>query len=117
MFPKGFKQAACDVKVLAVERTFWEKATILHSEFHRPVEKPTELLNRVARHKSLFFKSYWAKYGEAAKGTLKILPSEYRIAALQSDYANMREMFFGEPPKFDSILALLKEWEREFNGK
>jgi len=34
---------------------------------------------------------------------------------LQSDYANMREMFFGEPPKFDSILALLKEWEREFN--
>jgi hypothetical protein len=42
---------------------------------------------------------------------------EYRIAALQSDYANMREMFFGEPPKFDGILALLKEWEREFNGK
>jgi len=144
LFPKGFKQAACDVKVLAAERTFWEKATILHSEFHRPVEKPTpvrlsrhycdfyelirkgvaqraveqiELLNRVAQHKSLFFKSSWAKYGEAAKGTLKILPPEYRIVALQSDYANMREMFFGEPPKLDDILALLTEWEREFNGK
>jgi hypothetical protein len=142
LFPKGFKQAACDVKVLAAERTFWEKATILHSEFHRPVEKPTpvrlsrhycdfyelirkgvahraveqiELLNRVAQHKGLFFKSSWAKYGEAAKGTLKILPPEHRITMLQSDYVNMREMFFGEPPKFDSILALLKEWERGFN--
>jgi hypothetical protein len=142
LFPKGFKQAACDVKVLAAERTFWEKATILHSEFHRPLEKLTpvrlsrhycdfyeliskgvaqraveqiELLNRVAQHKSLFFKSSWAKYGEAAKGTLKILPPEHRITMLQSDYANMREMFFGEPPKFDSILTLLKEWEREFN--
>ena len=80
----------------------------------RAVEQ-IELLNRVAQHKSLFFKSSWAKYGEAAKGTLKILPPEYRIAVLQSDYANMREMFFGEPPKFDGILALLKEWEREFN--
>ena len=34
---------------------------------------------------------------------------------LQSDYANMREMFFSEPPKLDDILALLKEWEHEFN--
>jgi hypothetical protein len=142
LFPQGFKQPSCDVKVLAAERTFWEKATILHSEFHRPVEKPTpvrlsrhycdfyeligkgvaqraveqiELLNRVAQHKSLSFKSSWARYGEAARGSLKFLPPEYRIAMLQSDYANMREMFFGKPPNFDGILALLKEWEREFN--
>jgi hypothetical protein len=142
LFPNGFKRPACDVKVLAAERTFWEKATILHSEFHRPVEKPTpvrlsrhycdfyelirkgvahpaveqiELLNRVAQHKGLFFKSSWAKYGEATKGTLRIVPPEHRIGALHSDYANMREMFFGEPPKFDSILALLKEWEHNFN--
>ena len=143
-FPEGFRRATCEVKVLSVERTFWEKATILHSEFHRPESKPApvrlsrhycdfyelihkgvaqratnqlELLKRVAQHKSLFFKSSWAKYGEAAKGTLKITPPEYRIAALRADYTNMREMFFGEPPKFDSVLALLKEWERDFNHK
>lgn len=142
LFPEGFKQATCAVKVLSAERTFWEKATILHSEFHRPAEKPTpvrlsrhycdfyelirkgvaqravsqiELLHRVAQHKNLFFKSSWAKYGEATKGTLKILPPEHRLPLLQSDYVNMREMFFGEPPKFDSILTLLKEWEHEFN--
>lgn len=98
-FPKGFKEPSCAVKVLAVERTFWEKATILHAEFHRPADKAMperfsrhycdfhelirkgvavtatakpELLARVAEHKHLFFKSSWAKYGEATKGTLRI---------------------------------------------
>jgi hypothetical protein len=88
---------------------------LIRKGFAQRAVEQIELLNRVAQHKSLFFKSSWAKYGQAAKGTLKILPPEYRIPALHSDYANMREMFFGEPPKFDSILTVLKEWEREFN--
>lgn len=33
---KSFKNPACSVKVLAAERTFWEKATILHACYHLP---------------------------------------------------------------------------------
>lgn len=141
-FPQGFKEPNCAVKVLAVERTFWEKATILHAEFHRPADKAMperfsrhycdfhelirkgvavtataklELLARVAEHKHLFFKSSWAKYGEATKGTLRIAPPEERVKALRNDYAKMQQMFFGEPPEFDAIMAQLQQWEREFN--
>jgi len=141
-FPQGFKEPNCAVKVLAVERTFWEKATILHAEFHRPADKAMperfsrhycdfhelvrkgvavtataklELLARVAEHKHLFFKSSWAKYGEATKGTLRIAPPEERVKALRNDYAKMQQMFFGEPPEFDAIMAQLQRWEREFN--
>lgn len=143
-FPQGFKEASCAVKVLAADRTFWEKATILHAEFHRPVDKPMperfsrhygdfyelihkgvsksanaklELLARVAEHKNLFFKSSWAKYGEATKGTLRIAPPEQRLKALRDDYAKMQQMFFGEQPEFDKIIALLKKWESDFNHK
>ena len=143
-FPKGFQEASYAVKVLAVERTFWEKATILHAEFHRPVDKPMperfsrhygdfyelihkgvsksatakpELLARVAEHKNLFFKSSWAKYGEATQGTLRIAPPEQRLKALRDDYAKMQQMFFGEQPEFDKIIALLKQWESDFNHK
>jgi hypothetical protein len=35
-FPSLFDQAACTVNALEAERTFWEKATILHAEYHRP---------------------------------------------------------------------------------
>jgi hypothetical protein len=141
-FPQGFKAPSCVVKVLSAERTFWEKATILHAEYHRPAEKPMperfsrhycdfyelirkgvattatakpELLARVAQHKSLFFKSSWARHGEAVKGSLRIAPPEHRLKALRDDYAKMQQMFFGEPPEFDNIIARLQQWEREFN--
>ncbi|MBU6410267.1 MAG: nucleotidyl transferase AbiEii/AbiGii toxin family protein [Verrucomicrobia bacterium] len=141
-FPKGFREPSCAIKVLSVERTFWEKATILHAEFHRPAEKPMperfsrhycdcyelirkgvaksaaaklDLLARVAEHKNLFFKTSWARYGEAAKGTLRIMPPEHRLKALRDDYGKMQQMFFGEPPNFDTMLGTLKQWESEFN--
>src|SRR6185503_21193932 len=52
-FPQGFRQATCEVKVLSVARTFWEKATILHAEFHRPESKSTPV--RLSRHYCDFY--------------------------------------------------------------
>ena len=141
-FPQGFREGSCAVKVLSAERTFWEKATILHAEFHRPADKAIperfsrhycdfyelirkgvaesavkkpELLARVAEHKSLFFRSASARYGEAVRGSLRIAPPEHRLKPLRDDYGKMQQMFFGEPPEFDSIIALLTQWESEFN--
>ena len=143
-FPESFKTGSCEVKVLSAERTFWEKATILHAEFHRPADKSAparlsrhycdvyelikkgvaeravgqlQLLERVAKHKALFFKCSWAKYEEAAKGSLKMFPALARLADLRRDYAAMREMFFSEPPAFDPMLAELRAWESTFNGQ
>jgi hypothetical protein len=132
------------VKVLSVERTFWEKATILHAEYHRPMAKAMperfsrhysdfyellrkgvatpamanlDLLDRVTQHKSLFFKSAWAKYKQAARGTLKIAPPKHRLKVLHDDYIKMRQMFFGDPPAFDAILTSLQQWESDFNKR
>lgn len=143
-FPQGFHERSAELKVLSVERTFWEKATILHAEFHRPAEKPMpdrfsrhyadfhalirkgvgttataklELLARVAQHKTLFFKTSWARYGEAAKGTLRIVPPDHRLKLLRDDYRRMQQMFFGEAPEFDEIMLVLKQWESDFNHK
>ena len=141
-FPKAFREVSCSVKVLAAERTFWEKATILHAEYHRPPDKAmpdrfsrhycdfyeliqkgvaktaeaqVELLARVTQHKGLFFKSSWARYGEATRGSLRIVPPEQRLAALRDDYRKMQEMFFGTPPEFNSMINSLRKWESDFN--
>jgi hypothetical protein len=143
-FPNAFNEEICAVKVLSAERTFWEKATILHAEFHRPADKAIperfsrhycdcyelirkgvamaavakpELLTRVAEHKSLFFRMGWARYNEAIKGSLRIAPPEHRVSALREDYRKMEQMFFNQAPEFDNIVALLAQWEREFNQK
>jgi hypothetical protein len=48
IFPSAFPDWQCEVVVLGGERTFWEKATILHAEYHRPSDKPTP--DRFSRH-------------------------------------------------------------------
>ena len=49
VFPAAFTAAAsCQVRALDAKRTFWEKATILHAEHHRPADKP--LAAGMSRH-------------------------------------------------------------------
>jgi hypothetical protein len=115
---------------------------LLHAEYHRPLEKGVslrlsrhyydtarlilsgigdraagypELLQRVVKHKQVFFASAWAHYGEAIPGSLRLAPQLERIRPLEEDYDKMREMFFGERPAFSEILKILEEWENSFN--
>ncbi|MFM7930229.1 MAG: nucleotidyl transferase AbiEii/AbiGii toxin family protein, partial [Pirellula sp.] len=46
--PNAFEDWGCDVVALELDRTFWEKATILHAEYHRPANKATP--DRFSRH-------------------------------------------------------------------
>ncbi len=39
-----------------------------------------------------------------------------RIKELDADLKSMTELFFGEPPKLDSVIETLREWEARFNG-
>jgi hypothetical protein len=116
--------AAVSVRVLSAERTFWEKATILHAEAHRDPAKATParhsrhysdlavlaeheigrraladdgLRARVVAHKQVFFAAAWARYDTAVPGTFRLIPDQRRLADLERDYRDMREMFFEEP--------------------
>ncbi len=135
-------QIVC-VRVLSAERTFWEKATILHMLYHQPDDRVTptrmsrhyydtykisktsileralnqsELLQRVAEHKNIFFSAAWAKYEEANFGTLRLAPKADRVKLLKEDYLQMSEMFFEKPPTFDQIINELKILEARING-
>lgn len=141
-FPRLFKAPATDVTVLAAERTFWEKATLLHAEYHRPTEKPTserlsrhyydlallagtphgeralrkvELLDRVVEHKVHFFASAWAHYETARAGTLRLVPPEERLSGLRADYEKFKPMIFDDPPSFAAVIEQLRALERRIN--
>lgn len=136
-----FSDARTTVVALELERTFWEKATILHAEFHRPGERSRErfsrhysdfaalwkhdkgpaaaarldLLEKVRVHKSRFFASAWAHYHTASPGTFRLVPPKRQIPMLRADYQAMRQMFLSEPRPFDDILMILDEAERSLN--
>lgn len=136
-------EAAVYVRVLDAERTFWEKATILHQYAHLPDDKSLpprisrhfydffrllispikdkalldlSLLERVAIHKSIYFASGWANYGTASKGTLKLLPIARVLDELEKDYDLMTPMFFRDQPDWRLILKTIEEFERMFNA-
>jgi len=69
------------------------------------------VLAQVVRHKETFYPSGWARYDLARPGSLRLVPREERLAALEKDYRNMRVMIFGEPPAFDSIMGALAALE------
>lgn len=142
ILPQAFPDWRCEVVALEVERSFWEKATILHAEYHRPAEKPTpdrfsrhyadtaalaghpaaaggvaqgELRDRVVAWKGQFFGSSWARYDLAKPGSFRLVPPPERQAALRDDYRAMRDMYLSEPPTFDDVLARLAELERAIN--
>jgi hypothetical protein len=140
--PEAFSDWRCEVVALEVERSFWEKATILHAEYHRPAEKPMpdkfsrhyadtaalarhatasraidqhELRDRVVAWKGQFFGSSWANYDQAKPGTFRLVPPAGRLPALRRDYEAMRDMYLSEPPSFGEVLATLAALERRIN--
>jgi len=143
-FPELFAEPSCEVQVIKAERTFWEKATILHQEAHRPEGSPfparysrhyydlsmmaeeqdvrrsaldaPDLLESVVAFKMKFYPRGWARYDLARAGTLRLLPPERNMDALRDDYAAMREMVFGRYPDFDSVTSTLKDLQVEING-
>jgi len=131
------------VQAVAPERTFWEKAMLLHEETFRPADKirkkmlarhyydlwclitkgiadralqNPDLFAGVAEHRIVFFNQNWVDYDTLIPGSLRLLPRDDQIAAWRQDYSDMRgEMFFGETPDFDEILRVVGNFEKKFN--
>lgn len=141
--PDAFRNPSVSVPTLAAERTFWEKATLLHAAYHQSPTRPVtrlsrhyadlaalaahasgaaaladlELLGRVVRHKSVFYPAQGARYDLAVPGTLRLAPHPELRDRLAVDYREMREMFFGdaEVRPFAQIVADLEALETSIN--
>lgn len=143
VFPALFQNWHCQVKVLELKRSFWEKATILHAEFHRPEtsEMPiryarhysdfarllksehgetflndTEMCRRVVEWKSRFFSSNWARFDLACRGTFRLVPPQVRLRNLEKDYVDMHPMFLGEPLAFNEMIDILNMAQIQLNA-
>jgi hypothetical protein len=142
IFPTTLPDWHCEVVALEIERSFWEKATILHAEYHRPLDKPMrdrfsrhyadtaalanhpeaikaidhhDLRDRVVLWKNLFFPNSSANYLNAKPGTFHLVPKAERLPELRRDYQLMRDMYLTDPVNFDGILNTLTDLEHRIN--
>ena len=142
IYPILFNGDFIEVRTVLPERTFWEKATILHHEANRPKNlrmpkryarhyydliciansqykdqlfNTSNLLEKVVQFKQKFYPRKWAKYEEATTETIRLVSDEYRLKEIKEDYQNMEEMFFGEFPSFEELMNSLFKLEKEIH--
>lgn len=143
-FADLFDNAETPVRAVSPLRTFWEKALLLHEEWHRPAgSRPRgaymarhyydlfrlieagvatravadlDLFARIVRHRSTFFRYGWIDYAALRKGSINLVPDAAHISGWESDYNRMRpEMFFGDVPTFARIMDAVRVFENQFN--
>lgn len=145
-FPDAFEDDAVFVRTVAIEKTFWEKASILHQEVHRPAD--LAIPNRYARHyydvymlsisphKEKFFntteyfaeslqftlkfypRSWLNKIEDMSIENIRLVPDKSRFEVIQQDYNDMKSMFFRsqEIPSFETIMNGLESLEQEIRA-
>jgi len=134
------------IDVLAPERTFWEKATLIHAECNgrdaaiKGVDRLSRHwydLSRLADHdigakalanrdllinvvdtKKVIYRSAKAQYDDCTSGRMRLIPDGALLGALHEDYGAMiaAGMFEGLARPFDEIIARLEKLEQAINA-
>ena len=141
-YPKLFDSQSTDILTIDVERSFWEKLTILHKLANYPENK--KLPPRYARHlydvfcmanssvknkaferkdlleKDVLFKQkfYYTKsshYETATLDAISLIPAKHILEAVKKDYVAMKNMIYGNYPSFDEIVECLIKLESEIH--
>ena len=139
-YPDVFTQKETSVLTIDVERTFWEKLTILHKIANFPEGKVLparyarhlydvynlgnswvkesafarkELLEKDVAFKQKFYYAKSAHYETATLNSIELMPSDGVLDALKADYNAMRNMIYGEIPEFEEILNYLNALQEE----
>lgn len=138
-FPGEAPESVVTVDTLDPERTFWEKATLLHALHHHTLSQPDRsaarqsrhlydlhrmwaqlservmanprLLDSVVKNKMVFFKSPPSNFDLVLDRVLNAAPHPALEEKLRADFRAMSGMFFpGTPvPTFDAMLGTLRE--------
>ena len=145
-FPELLTHARVSVRAVRAERTFWEKAMLLHEETFRTAERRNHkkylarhyydlyrliqggvaaravaeagLFDTIAAHREVFFSYSWVDYASLRPGSLRLIPRPEQMGAWAEDYAGMQqEMFYGEVPGFAEVLDVVQRFENEFNTR
>jgi len=133
------------VDVLALDRIFWEKATLAHDHCNREFSA-TNPADRISRHwydlsmladagvakranqrrdqlesvvriKDLLYRRSTSDYGACLANGLRLVPDPEALQHLRGDCEEMTAagMFLNQPRDFDSIIDSLRHLEAQLN--
>ena len=136
----ALQEKCSDIPTVSVERTFWEKITVLHYLQHLPEDKATpsrhsrhmydiymlanspykqqilsakDLLASIIEFDRKFYPKRGVNYDTMTLATLNLLPAEIRQKDLEKDYMQMGDMIYGDKPDWSQLQTFLSKLEDE----
>ena len=133
-FPEQTRDPQQALSCVRPERTFWEKAALVHEQNIRPGDQTLaprqarhlydlvrlwnakvsdadgfqNLFDGVKAHRRTYFDYKWVDYETLTPRSLVLVPPEERLSAWRADYEAMQAMFINAPPHFEEILDRLR---------
>jgi len=131
------------INTIDIERTFWDKMTILHKvanpdliripkrysrhyydvsmfiknyDYSKALSKPG-LLEETVKNNIRFFNYKYFPFRNAEIGYLELIPSQEKIDFLKKDYEDMKDMFSDNIPEFNEIIQTIRSFEKIVNNK
>lgn len=144
VFPEHFGATKIEVSCVRPERTFLEKAALIHEQNTRPLERSlalgqarhlydlvrlwavggvaesselSVLFESVRSHREVYYNYSWVDYQNLNLSSLWLTPPEERIAHWKQDYEMMESMFYSKPIPFPKIVSSLCEIKSSLAGK
>lgn len=135
IFPEPTGNPSLTLSCVRPERTFWEKASLIHEQLTAGAEKTARkphqarhlfdlvrlwrddiattpgflaLFAGVKAHRHAYFDYGWINYYQLQPRDLQLVPQPERLPDWKADYQAMRSMFFQEPPSFEELVEQLR---------
>jgi predicted nucleotidyltransferase component of viral defense system len=130
-----------DVPTVIPQRTFLEKAFLLHEEFQKPFDKVRidrmtrhiydleklmdtnfatealnnkELYNAIVEHRRTLTAMKEVDYSTHSPKTINFVPPDFVVDKWRDDYKKMGNMIYGESLPFDKLIERIKELNERF---
>ncbi|MDR0507484.1 MAG: nucleotidyl transferase AbiEii/AbiGii toxin family protein [Dysgonamonadaceae bacterium] len=129
------------VPTVIPQRTFLEKAFLLHEEFQKPFDKiridrmtrhiydleklmdtnfatealnSKELYNAIVEHRRTLTAMKEVDYSTHSPQTINFVPPDFVMNEWRTDYEKMKNMIYGESLPFDKLIERIKELNERF---
>jgi hypothetical protein len=146
-FPnENYIEENCEILTIQPQRTLIEKMLLLHEEYNRDERgkmrtdrmsrhyydlfqlgrqdfssatlKDNDFIEEIIEHRKYYSRLKRFDYSTLKRGSIRIIPSDDVLKALEQDYEIMRaEMIYGHPPTFEEIIQSMKYLQDEINSE
>jgi predicted nucleotidyltransferase component of viral defense system len=101
-----------------IDVSLYDLFQLSRQDFSSVTLKDNKFIEEIIEHRKYYSRLKRFDYSTLKRGSIRIIPSDDVLNALEQDYEIMREeMIYGNPPAFKEIIQAMKNLQDKINGE